>query len=295
MTIRLRLFTILLALLVLLPAAAQDGYDPANPPEPYVSYQLTVSCQPAEAATVSGGGKYRQGTSVTIKASAKTNYTFQYWTLNGEKIEETKVQFKYTTRNQDDVFVAVYEYTPPQDPPYNPNNPPEPVVITKPDTPDVPTTYKLYLTAEPEDGGTIDRESGTASEAGTEISLKATPKENFYFTGWYKDGELLSETATYTYIMPEQNATLVARFKYDPSVPSEPNSAEGQGKVQNEPSKYDVNQDGKETAEDLIAIVNFIAGIPDEGITLERADLNGDNVVNIADVITFANYILRTK
>jgi hypothetical protein len=282
-------------LVALLPAAAQDGFDPSNPPEPYVSYQLTVSCQPAEAATVSGGGKYRQGTTVTVKATAKTNYTFQYWTLNGERIEETKVQFKYTTRNQDDVLVAVYEYTPPQTPPFDPSNPAEPTVITKPDKPDEPTTYKLYLRVEPEDGGTINRESGMASEAGTEISLKATPKENFRFDGWYDGDELLSETVTYTYTMQEQDATLVARFIYDPSGPSEPNANGDQGNVQNELSKYDLNQDGKETAADIVIIVNYMAGVPDEGITLERVDLNGDHVVNTADILTFLNYFWKTK
>lgn len=53
----------------------------------------------------------------------------------------------------------------------------------------------------------------------------------------------------------------------------------------------DVNDDGKENAEDIVAITNYILGTAVD-VTQEKADVNGDGVVDIADVIKLANIIM---
>lgn len=56
--------------------------------------------------------------------------------------------------------------------------------------------------------------------------------------------------------------------------------------------KFDVNLDGKLDAKDIVDLTDFIAGKSPKGVTTTSADVNGDNVVNIADVIMVANNIL---
>ena len=53
----------------------------------------------------------------------------------------------------------------------------------------------------------------------------------------------------------------------------------------------DVNSDGEENAEDIVAITNFIMGKADD-VMQEKADVNGDGVVDIADVVKIANIIM---
>ena len=56
----------------------------------------------------------------------------------------------------------------------------------------------------------------------------------------------------------------------------------------------DVNGDGNTTVDDIVALVNYIAGKTD-GISAKAADINNDNVVNIADVIMLMNYLQSKK
>ena len=47
---------------------------------------ITVSANPAECGTVSGGGSFGLGATVTINASANEGYAFYRWTLNGSAV-----------------------------------------------------------------------------------------------------------------------------------------------------------------------------------------------------------------
>ena len=47
------------------------------------SYDITVSANPANGGTVTGGGTYDAGTTATLTATANTGYTFTNWTKNG--------------------------------------------------------------------------------------------------------------------------------------------------------------------------------------------------------------------
>ena len=49
---------------------------------PVVSYVVTVSANPAEAGTVTGGGKYEEGATATLTATANEGYEFVKWTEN---------------------------------------------------------------------------------------------------------------------------------------------------------------------------------------------------------------------
>lgn len=221
-----RFISIVLVLLATLASSAQNGtLDPNNPPEPSAKYKLTVKAQPAEGATTSGSGEYAEGTQVTVKATAKTNYVFKYWTLNGVQLTQTATSFRINMPAEDVEYVAVFEYKEPVEPDYDPVNPAEPVITRE---------YALYLIADPVGGGTFNRTSGAKVKEGTTVSVKATPATGYQFLGWYDpDGIQLSSSQTLSFTMPSQNATLTARFNYNPNNPNEPSGS--QTDVDNDP------------------------------------------------------------
>jgi len=93
---------------------------------------------------------------------------------------------------------------------FNPADPPEPGV-----------KYKLSLKTVPADGGSVGN-SGKYSP-GEQISLYASPSTGFRFVQWEdKDGNVLSNSPSMRYTMPKNDVVLTARFRYDPSNPSEP-------------------------------------------------------------------------
>ena len=54
----------------------------------------------------------------------------------------------------------------------------------------------------------------------------------------------------------------------------------------------DVNGDGLVNAADVIEVVNAIMGKASDSIQAEKADVNGDGVVNTADIVKITSLIL---
>ncbi len=269
-----RLITILTAVLLATRfASAQNGtLNPTNPPDPAALYKMTVTAEPAEAATTSGSGNYAQGTKVTVKATAKTNYTFKYWMQNGEQIGQTSTSFKLTMPAADVTLVAVFEYV---EPDYNPTNPADPQVIAP--------EYALFLEADPAGACSFNRTNGAKVKEGTKVSIKATPVTGYKFEGWYdSEGTLLGSSATLSYTMPSAPATLTARLSYSPSNPNDPSST--QGDVDNELALGDVNGDDQITAQDASLVLQHVAGKTVlTGALNTVADVNGDGQVTAGD------------
>ncbi|MDZ7721551.1 MAG: Ig-like domain-containing protein [candidate division KSB1 bacterium] len=59
-----------------------------------ISYTVTLSSNPAEGGTTSGGGTYNSGSSVTVVATPNTGYSFTNWTENGTVIS-TNESFQF--------------------------------------------------------------------------------------------------------------------------------------------------------------------------------------------------------
>lgn len=97
---------------------------------------------------------------------------------------------------------------------FNPTDPPEPGV-----------KYSLSIKAVPADGGSIGP-SGKYSP-GEQITLHASPYTGFRFVQWEdKDGNVLSNSSSMRYTMPQNDVVITARFRYDPSNPAEPSKPE---------------------------------------------------------------------
>lgn len=60
----------------------------------------------------------------------------------------------------------------------------------------------LKVTASPAEGGTVTPASGRF-DCGTDVKLKVTPADGYYFAGWTRDGYLLSTDKTLTYNLTE--------------------------------------------------------------------------------------------
>ena len=72
------------------------------------TYTITVSANPSNGGTVSGGGTYNQGASCTVHAQAATNYQFANWTENGGVVS-TQANYTFTV-NGNRTLVANFTY-----------------------------------------------------------------------------------------------------------------------------------------------------------------------------------------
>ena len=61
---------------------------------PVVSYVVTVSANPAEAGTVTGGGEFEETDEITVKAVANEGYEFVNWT-EGETVVSTEANYSF--------------------------------------------------------------------------------------------------------------------------------------------------------------------------------------------------------
>ena len=208
---------ILMALALTVSVGAWGQYNPSNPAEPgapVTYYTLTLQADP------SGGGSFNlnatsnhtAGETFWVQANRASNFTFVNWTLDDEVVS-TNYRFQYTMPAHAVTLVAHYTYTP--------GSPAEP---SQPDIPEKPVYSNLWLTAQPSAGGSFNLASGTSYEVGASVRVQANPASNFTFVNWTQNGEVISESRAFNYIMlagADANR-LVANFTYTPGSPGEP-------------------------------------------------------------------------
>ncbi len=256
---------LLLAGGTMLTVSAQDSYSPDNPPEPNLRLKVSVT---ADNGYASGSGTYLSGTVVTISTSAyNENYTFAYWTLNGEKYSEERT-FTYSVADRNVNFKAVYDYTP-----------------VNPDEPKTPDTYHVYLSANDTNACSFNRTSGTKAKANTYVTLTVYPSQGYKFKGWYLNGVKQSDALTFNYLMPASDISFEVQLVYNPDSPDEPESDGSQsGNISKNP-KGDVNGDGvTDTADAVLIISHYVEGTTDK-LNKLTADVTGDGVVDTADAV----------
>lgn len=161
-------------------------------------HPVTIIASPTEGGTVSEGGKYVQGTPVSISTVPNTNYTFRYWTLNGA-FYSAQLSFTYIVGDSAAVFVALFDEPEPE--PYDPSSPEEPE-----------RKYRLDLRCEPEGAAALSGDGSYFS--GNVASVSATYSSSDYvFVSWTNNDVLCSSDAAFTYTMPDSAVTLVAHFQ----------------------------------------------------------------------------------
>lgn len=183
-------------------ARGQD-FNPDSPPEPGARYKLTVKAQPAEAATVSGGGLYVVNANVSVKAVAKSsNWLFKNWTDADGKVVSTSSSFTHRKLNSNETLTANYEY------------------------------QKTSLLTIAYDPSSIKTSEVKEYAVGVTYSYTASTYSDYTFVNWTtSDGTVISTERTVRYTVTENDETITAHYRFTPGSPAEPNETKPKHKV----------------------------------------------------------------
>lgn len=181
---------------------------------------ISVSANPEEGATVSGGGKYTlNGNQVFISTNAMNTadytYTFMYWTQNGVKTSYSQ-NFWFTPTEGTFDFVAHYEKKEVEFDPDNPQEPSSTSLIRR---------YFLYLTTNIAGACSFNMDSGIKVREGAQLGISAHLNAGYQFEGWRLNGEIISTSTYLSYTMPNSEMILeavVSDIPYDPETPQVP-------------------------------------------------------------------------
>ena len=146
------------------------------------SYTISVSANPTNGGTVSGGGTYNQGQQCTVSAVANSGYSFTNWTENGTVVSTNRTYTFTVTGNR--TLVANFQAQPQQ--------------------------YTINVSANPSNGGTV--QGGGTYNQGQSCTVTATANNGYTFNNWTENGNVVSNNASYTFNVTG-NRTLVANFQ----------------------------------------------------------------------------------
>ena len=183
-------------------ARGQD-FNPDSPPEPGARYKLTLKAQPAEAATVSGGGLYAVNANVSVKAVARNaNWRFKNWTDAEGKVVSTSSSFTHRKLNSAETLTANYEYQ---------------------------KTSRLTIAYDP---SSIRASEVKEYVVGVTYSYTASTYSDYTFVNWTtSDGTVISTNRAVSYTVTENDETITAHYRFTPGSPAEPNETKPKHKV----------------------------------------------------------------
>ena len=158
------------------------------------TYTVSVSANPTNGGTVTGGGTYQQGQSCTVSATKATGYNFLKWTENGTQVSTNTSYTFNVTGNR--TLVAQFQAQ----------------------------SYTISASASPSNGGTVS--GGGIYTYGQSCTLTANPATGYTFVKWTKNGVQVSTNTSYTFTVTE-SASYVAHFQansYTISVSADPSN-----------------------------------------------------------------------
>ncbi|MBQ7042576.1 MAG: T9SS type A sorting domain-containing protein [Muribaculaceae bacterium] len=209
------ILSILAVVLCCLIAWSDDTFNPANPTEPQMRFDLTVTAEPANGGSVSPSGtnQYNIGSTVNLRASINSGYSFVAWIMDGDTLSKSS-SFTYTIPEEDSHIIGVFEIAKVSDedkPPFNPNNPTEPGM-----------RFNLTLTASPEQAGTVTPAGKTQYDLGATVTLNASTNSGYRFIAWIQGNDTISKTTRFNYIIPEHDSYITAIYEKLPDEQKEP-------------------------------------------------------------------------
>lgn len=146
---------------------------------------LTVSLVISGNGSAVGGGRFEAGQTVTLRATPDAEASFVAWKANNASGQVLSTANPYSFEVEQNVTIcAVFQGGP------------------------VPH-YDINLSADPQNGGTVS--GGGSKEEGSSCTVVATPAQGMVFDGWFENGNLVSNNASYTFTV-ERARTLVAQF-----------------------------------------------------------------------------------
>jgi len=145
--------------------------------------QLSLSANPVLGGTAAGAGTFAESSVVTVTATPNTGYTFVNWTNNGVVVSISP-DYQFTMAGNQSL-VANFKLTP-------------------------ANQYTVTTSSNPAAGGTTV--GSGAFNAGTLVSVTATPNTGYTFSNWTNNGVAVSTSSAYQFTL-NGNAKLVANFK----------------------------------------------------------------------------------
>ena len=145
-------------------------------------YTITANVNNNAWGTVSGGGTYNAGATCTLTATPTSGYNFESWKKNGTVVS-TNPSYTFTV-NESATYTAYFAETP-------------------------VTYYTISTNVTPAGAGTVA--GGGSYEAGSSVTLTATPNTGYSFSQW-QDGNTQNPRT----ITVSGDATYTATFTQDP-------------------------------------------------------------------------------
>lgn len=177
---------------------------PGEPSEPSTTLYYRLGLVATQGCSVSGGGRYLAGKSISVYAYVESGYSFQGWTNSKGETVSTSTSFSYTMPVDGDTLTANCVFNPGS--PAEPNDP----------------VLRHNVTATCSDGGYYSGSTGRYLE-GSSYTLTAYANSGYEFAGWYLNGELYTNLRSFSYTVGKENLNFYARFVFNPNSPGEPN------------------------------------------------------------------------
>ena len=141
-------------------------------------FRVEVSANPSVGGTVSGGGEFEFGETCTVNAIPAEGFSFVNWTQDGEVVS-TEASYSFSV-NSNRNLVANF-------------------------------MGSLHITASvnPANAGTVN--GAGEFVFGQTCTLEAIPAEGYFFVSWTLNGEVVSTSVSYSFVV-EEDMELVANF-----------------------------------------------------------------------------------
>lgn len=145
------------------------------------NYTITVSADPANGGTVSGGGNYEQGAVCTLTATPNTGYEFVNWTKNGTVVSSTEsFSFNVSENASYEAHFSILSFT-------------------------------ITVSADPLEGGLVT--GGGTYTYGEMVTVTVAPNDQYTFLNWTENGTEVSQDLSYSFTATS-NRQLVAHLSF---------------------------------------------------------------------------------
>ena len=164
-----------------------DGYNTSNIAERHIKIRaqraITLAASPSEWGTVSGGGYFFTGDTVTAVSAPATGHTFAGWTENGTVVSTSPI-YKFIA-SVDRTLTAVFTIN----------------------------QYIVEIQTSPSEGGTVSG-AGTYNY-GSSVTATAAPADGYKFLNWTCGTSVFSTALSYTFTL-NNTIILTANFELLP-------------------------------------------------------------------------------
>ena len=169
------------------------GNNNGNGGENPQSFTVSVSANPSDGGSVSGGGSFEEGESCTVTAVPASDYTFTYWTEDGSQVSDAASYTFVVNSNRNLVANFISSGGGGNDD-------------------EEPQYYTVSLSVFPENVGTV---TGSGSyQKGSTCTITATPNSGYTFVSWADEINEVSTDASYTFTV-SHDLNLKAIFAYE--------------------------------------------------------------------------------